>query len=147
LFDLHQSNPFGPNSLPALDSTPHPSVLCILGLIHFGLAKDGHDSALIYTKAHDVHYVAPPPPGLGGPHHHHHPHYSSPEHHAPFTKDPFFNFGFHHARFTDGFEMDIIPDMSAIWRDFDKIQKKAAIKGWKAKFVRRRYAFGKSYVV
>jgi translation initiation factor 2-alpha kinase 4 len=32
-------------------------MLCILGLIHFRLAKDGHDSALIYTKARDVHYA------------------------------------------------------------------------------------------
>jgi hypothetical protein len=61
-------------------------------------------------------------------------------------KTPFFDFGFHHAGFTDGFKMDIFPDMPPVWRDFDQNQKRAGIKGWKAKFV-RRYAFGKSDVV
>lgn len=42
----------------------------------------------------------------------------------------------------DGFETDIVPDMPAVWRDFDQVRKKAGIKGWKAKFVKRRYAFG-----
>lgn len=46
----------------------------------------------------------------------------------------------------DGFETDIVPDMPAVWRDFDQIRKKAGIKGWKAKFVKRRYAFGESDV-
>ncbi|KAF8483387.1 hypothetical protein DFH94DRAFT_307281 [Russula ochroleuca] len=48
LLDLHRSNPFGPKSLPALDSTSLPESW---------LAKDGHDSALIYTKARDIHYA------------------------------------------------------------------------------------------
>ncbi len=30
---------------------------CTLRLIHLRLAKDGHDSALIYTKARDIHYA------------------------------------------------------------------------------------------
>ncbi len=47
---------------------------------------------------------------------------------------------------SDGFETDIVPDMPAVWRDFDQIRKKAGIKGWKAKFVKRRYAFGESDV-
>jgi DNA polymerase alpha subunit A len=42
----------------------------------------------------------------------------------------------------DGCETDIIPDMQAVWKDFDQVRKKAGIKGWKAKFVKRRYAFG-----
>jgi DNA polymerase alpha subunit A len=42
----------------------------------------------------------------------------------------------------DGFETDIVPDMQAVWRDFDQVRKKAGIKGWKAKFVKRKYAFG-----
>ena len=41
-----------------------------------------------------------------------------------------------------GFETDIVPDMPAVWKDFDQVRKKAGIKGWKAKFVNRRYAFG-----
>lgn len=42
----------------------------------------------------------------------------------------------------EGFETDVVPDMQAVWRDFDQIRKKAGIKGWKAKFVKRKYAFG-----
>ena len=41
-----------------------------------------------------------------------------------------------------GFETDIVPDMPAVWKDFDQVRKKAGIKGWKAKFVQRKYAFG-----
>jgi len=48
LLDLHRSNPFGTNPLPALDS---------MSLPESWLAKDGHDSALIYTKARDIHYA------------------------------------------------------------------------------------------
>lgn len=46
----------------------------------------------------------------------------------------------------DGFETDIVPDMPAVWKDFDQVRKKAGITGWKAKFVKRRYAFGESDV-
>ncbi|KAH9967412.1 DNA polymerase alpha catalytic subunit [Russula dissimulans] len=42
----------------------------------------------------------------------------------------------------DDCETDIVPDMQAVWKDFDQVRKKAGIKGWKAKFVKRRYAFG-----
>jgi len=42
----------------------------------------------------------------------------------------------------DGLETDVVPDMPAVWRDFDQVRKKAGIKAWKAKFVKRRYAFG-----
>jgi len=41
-----------------------------------------------------------------------------------------------------GFETDVVPDMPAVWKDFDQVRKKAGIKGWKAKFVKRKYAFG-----
>jgi DNA polymerase alpha subunit A len=41
----------------------------------------------------------------------------------------------------DGFETDVVPDMPAVWKDFDQVRKKAGIKGWKAKFVKRKYAF------
>ena len=46
----------------------------------------------------------------------------------------------------DGCETDIVPDMQAVWRDFDQVRKKAGIKAWKAKYVTRRYAFGESDV-
>ncbi len=42
----------------------------------------------------------------------------------------------------DGCETDIVPDMPAVWKDFDQVRKKAGVKGWKAKFVKRKYAFG-----
>lgn len=42
----------------------------------------------------------------------------------------------------EGFETDIVPDLQAVWKDFDRVRKKAGIKGWKAKFVKRKYAFG-----
>ena len=51
-----------------------------------------------------------------------------------------------HQLDSDGFETDIVPDMQAVWKDFDQIRKKAGINGWKAKFVKRRYAFGESDV-
>lgn len=41
----------------------------------------------------------------------------------------------------EGYETDLVPDMPAVWKDFDQVRKKAGIKGWKAKFVKRRYAF------
>ena len=42
----------------------------------------------------------------------------------------------------DGCETDIVPVMPAVWKDFDQVRKRAGIKGWKAKFVKRKYAFG-----
>lgn len=64
LLDLHRSNPFGTNSLPAPDPMNLPESWSVLSLvlvdllpIHLRLAKDGHDSALIYTKARDIHYA------------------------------------------------------------------------------------------
>lgn len=48
LLDLHRSNPFGPSSHPVVDSTNLPESW---------LAKEVHDSALIYTKARDIHYA------------------------------------------------------------------------------------------
>ncbi|KAI0300075.1 hypothetical protein B0F90DRAFT_1817684 [Multifurca ochricompacta] len=46
LLDLHRSNPFGPNSLPISDSANLPES-----------CEGVHDSALIYTKARDIHYA------------------------------------------------------------------------------------------
>ena len=64
LLDLHRSNPFGVNPLPTIDSVNIPgswldpfSVLADTLPIHLRLAKDSHDSALIYTKARDIHYA------------------------------------------------------------------------------------------
>jgi eukaryotic translation initiation factor 2-alpha kinase 4 len=63
LLDLHRSNPFGLKSLPVMDSPNLPEswwayipVSRCVSNFH-RLAKDGHDSALIYTKARDIHYA------------------------------------------------------------------------------------------
>ena len=39
-------------------------------------------------------------------------------------------------------ETDVVPGMPDVYGDFDKVRKKAGIKSWKAKFVKRKYAFG-----
>ena len=39
-------------------------------------------------------------------------------------------------------ETDVQPDMENVYDDFDRVRRKAGIKSWKAKFVKRRYAFG-----
>jgi eukaryotic translation initiation factor 2-alpha kinase 4 len=64
LLDLHRSNPFGLNPLPTIDSMNLPEswsgpifVIADTLPIHLRLAKDSHDSALIYTKARDIHYA------------------------------------------------------------------------------------------
>ncbi|KAI0048775.1 hypothetical protein FA95DRAFT_1678116 [Auriscalpium vulgare] len=41
----------------------------------------------------------------------------------------------------EGFETDVVPGMPAVYQDFDQVRRKAGIKGWKAKFVKRKYAF------
>ncbi|KIP07458.1 hypothetical protein PHLGIDRAFT_71117 [Phlebiopsis gigantea 11061_1 CR5-6] len=40
------------------------------------------------------------------------------------------------------YETDVQPDMEDVYDDFDRVRRKAGIKTWKAKFVKRRYAFG-----
>ncbi|CCM02599.1 uncharacterized protein FIBRA_04702 [Fibroporia radiculosa] len=44
------------------------------------------------------------------------------------------------------YETDVVPDMSDVFSDFDRIRKHAGIKSWKGKFVKRRYAFGEKDV-
>lgn len=39
-------------------------------------------------------------------------------------------------------ETDVKPSMEDVYDDFDRVRKKAGIKNWKAKFVKRQYAFG-----
>jgi DNA polymerase alpha subunit A len=39
-------------------------------------------------------------------------------------------------------ETDEVPGMKDVYDDFDRLRKKAGIKSWKAKFVKRKYAFG-----
>ena len=39
-------------------------------------------------------------------------------------------------------ETDEVPSMKDVYDDFDRVRKKAGIKSWKAKFVKRKYAFG-----
>ena len=43
-------------------------------------------------------------------------------------------------------ETDEVPGMKDVFDDFDQVRKKAGIKGWKAKFVKRKYAFGEADV-
>lgn len=42
----------------------------------------------------------------------------------------------------EGYETDVVPGMKDVYSDFDQVRKKAGIKTWKAKFVKRKYAFG-----
>jgi hypothetical protein len=39
-------------------------------------------------------------------------------------------------------ETDKVPGMKDVHDNFDRARKKAGIKRWKAKFVKRKYAFG-----
>jgi DNA polymerase alpha subunit A len=39
-------------------------------------------------------------------------------------------------------ETDDVPDLQNVYSDFDRVRKKIGIKSWKAKFVKRKYAFG-----
>lgn len=39
-------------------------------------------------------------------------------------------------------DTDEVPDLSDVYDDFDRIRKKAGIKSYKGKFVKRKYAFG-----
>ncbi|KAI0731115.1 hypothetical protein C8Q76DRAFT_644698 [Earliella scabrosa] len=44
------------------------------------------------------------------------------------------------------YETDMVPELPAIYSDFDRLRKKAGIKTFKAKFVKRKYAFGEKDV-
>lgn len=44
------------------------------------------------------------------------------------------------------YETDIVPTLPDVYADFDRIRKKAGIKSFKAKFVKRKYAFGEADV-
>ena len=44
------------------------------------------------------------------------------------------------------YETDIPPTLPDVYSDFDKIRKKAGIKSFKGKFVKRKYAFGEADV-
>ena len=44
------------------------------------------------------------------------------------------------------YETDMVPELPAIYSDFDRLRKKAGIKSFKAKFVKRKYAFGEKDV-
>ena len=43
-------------------------------------------------------------------------------------------------------ETDVVPSLADIYSDFDKLRKKAKITQFKAKFVKRKYAFGEKDV-
>ena len=42
----------------------------------------------------------------------------------------------------DEYETDIVPQISDVYQEFDTYRKRAGVKTWKAKFVKRKYAFG-----
>ncbi len=44
------------------------------------------------------------------------------------------------------YETDDVPSLNDVYADFDRIRKKASISGFKAKFVKRNYAFGEEDV-
>jgi DNA polymerase alpha subunit A len=44
------------------------------------------------------------------------------------------------------YDTDIIPEMKDVYNDFDRIRQKVGIKAWKARFVKRKYAFGETDV-
>lgn len=44
------------------------------------------------------------------------------------------------------YETDKVPDLQDIYMDFDRLRKKAGIKAFKGKFVKRKYAFGEKDV-
>ncbi|KAL6306263.1 DNA polymerase alpha catalytic subunit [Sparassis latifolia] len=46
----------------------------------------------------------------------------------------------------DTYETDVVPEMKDIYEDFDRVRRKAGIKRWRSKFVRRKYAFGEKDV-
>jgi DNA polymerase alpha subunit A len=43
-------------------------------------------------------------------------------------------------------ETDVIPERTDVYSDFDTVRRKVGIKKWKAKFVKRKYAFGEKEV-
>lgn len=43
-------------------------------------------------------------------------------------------------------DTDIVPSLEDVYNDFDMIRKQLGIKSWKAKFVKRKYAFGEKDV-
>jgi DNA polymerase alpha subunit A len=40
------------------------------------------------------------------------------------------------------YDTDVIPEMKDVYEDFDRIRRKVGVKAWKAKSVKRKYAFG-----
>ena len=46
----------------------------------------------------------------------------------------------------DEYETDIVPQIADVYQEFDTFRKRAGVKTWKAKPVKRKYAFGESNV-
>jgi DNA polymerase alpha subunit A len=44
------------------------------------------------------------------------------------------------------YETDEVPGLKDVYDDFDQVRRKAGIRTWKAKFVKRKYAFGEADV-
>ena len=46
----------------------------------------------------------------------------------------------------DEYETDVVPQIMDVHKEFDTFRKRAGVKAWKAKFVKRKYAFGERNV-
>jgi len=46
----------------------------------------------------------------------------------------------------DEYETDTVPQVTDVYQEFDTYRKRAGVKTWRAKFVKRKYAFGESDV-
>ena len=46
----------------------------------------------------------------------------------------------------DEYETDTVPQIADVYQEFDTYRKRAGVKTWKAKFVKRKYVFGESDV-
>ena len=42
----------------------------------------------------------------------------------------------------DEYETDVVPQIQDVYQEFDAFRKRAGVRTWKAKFVKRKYAFG-----
>jgi DNA polymerase alpha subunit A len=42
----------------------------------------------------------------------------------------------------DEYETDVVPQITDVYQEFDTYRKRSGVRSWKAKFVKRKYAFG-----
>jgi DNA polymerase alpha subunit A len=46
----------------------------------------------------------------------------------------------------EGHPTDVTPSQQDVFSDFDAVRRQAGVKAWRAKFVKRKYAFGQEGV-